>query len=98
MRGAASLLNVFNAHLNANQTLKTFLMLSQILVKILNHSYNTFKMNGFFINPLKLLEETSAAIGCKVSYPMWDVAMVTFPDGVKTPLRLTNSGQWEVIQ
>ena len=98
MRGAASLLNAFNALLNAIQTLKTFLMLSQILVKILNHSYSLFKRNGFFLNPLTLLEETTAAIGCKVSYPMRDVAMVTFPDGVKTPLRLTNSGQWEVIQ
>jgi hypothetical protein len=73
-------------------------MLSQILVKILNHSYNSFKLNGFFLNPLKLLEETSEAINCKVSYPLRDVAMVTFPDGSKTPLRLTNSGQWELIQ
>jgi hypothetical protein len=73
-------------------------MLSQILVKIMNHSYSLFKQNGFFLNPLAMLEETSAAINCTVSYPMRDVAMVTFPDGSKSPLRLTNSGQWEVIQ
>jgi hypothetical protein len=73
-------------------------MLSQILVKILNHSYSLFKRNGFFLNPLAMLEETGAAVGCKVSYPMRDVAMVTFPDGSKTPLRLTNSGEWELIQ
>jgi len=98
MRIAASLLNVFNDHLNANQTLKTFLMLSQILVKILNHSYSLFKMNGFFLNPLTLLEETTAAIGCTVRYPERDRALITFPDGESSKLCLTNSGEWRVIQ
>jgi hypothetical protein len=73
-------------------------MLSKLLVKILNYSYNSFKLNGFFLNPLSLLEETSAAIGCKVSYPERDKALVTFPDGESSRLILTNSGEWRVIQ
>ena len=73
-------------------------MLTKILIKILNHSYNSFKMNGFFLNPLTLLEETSEAIGCKVSYPERDRALVTFPDGESSRLILTNSGEWRVIQ
>jgi len=55
-------------------------------------------MNGFFLNPLSLLEETSEAIGCKVSYPERDRALVTFPDGESSKLCLTNSGEWRVIQ
>jgi len=73
-------------------------MSPQILVKILNYSYLFFKKNGFFLNPLTLLEETGAAVGCKVSYPMRDVAVVTFPDGNKAPLQLTNSGEWIVLE
>jgi hypothetical protein len=73
-------------------------MLSKILVKILNHSYSLFKRNGFFMNPLTLLEETSAAIGCTVRYPMRDVAMITFPDGESSKLCLTNSGEWRIVQ
>jgi hypothetical protein len=73
-------------------------MLSQILVKILNYSYRSFKQNGFFLNPLSLLEETSAAIGCKVSYPERDRALIIFPDGESARLLLTNSGDWRVIQ
>ena len=73
-------------------------MSSKILVKILNYSFNSFKLNGFFLNPLSLLEETSAAIGCTVSYPERDKATVTFPDGESSRLLLTNSGEWRVIQ
>ena len=73
-------------------------MLTKILVKIINHSFNTFKLNGFFLNPLSLLEETSAVIGCKVSYPERDKALVTFPDGESSRLCLTNSGEWRIIQ
>jgi hypothetical protein len=73
-------------------------MLTKILVKILNHSFNSFKLNGYFLNPLTLLEETSAAIGCTVSYPERDKATVTFPDGESSRLLLTNSGEWRVIQ
>jgi hypothetical protein len=73
-------------------------MKPQILVKILNYSFNSFKLNGFFLNPLSLLEETAAAIDCKVSYPERDRATVVFPDGESSRLLLTNSGEWRVIQ
>lgn len=68
------------------------------LVKILNYSYSFFKSNGLFMNPLKLLEETTAAIGYTVRYPERDVALVTCPDGQSAPLLLTNSGEWRIIQ
>jgi hypothetical protein len=73
-------------------------MKPQILVKILNYSFNSFKLNGFFVNPLKLLEEMSEAINCTVRYPERDKAMVTFPDGESSRLCLTNSGEWRIIQ